>query len=62
MDVSAKGAHASWGGREYSNTVYQILTNPGWRSHLEWKKSSGNNVPANAVLGGYDNGRLKKNE
>ncbi|XP_020909031.1 natterin-1 [Exaiptasia diaphana] len=57
MDVSDRKAHASWGGREHFDSNYQILTNPGWKSHLEWKASSGNHVPANAVIGGYDNGR-----
>ncbi|KXJ06179.1 hypothetical protein AC249_AIPGENE8796 [Exaiptasia diaphana] len=55
MDVSARRAHTSWGGREYSRYSYQILTNPGWKSHLEWKKSSGYTAPSNAVIGGYDN-------
>ncbi|KXJ23188.1 uncharacterized protein LOC110251051 [Exaiptasia diaphana] len=57
MDVSNRKAHASWGGREHSDTQYEILTNPGWRSHLEWQASGGYQAPANAVLGGYDNGR-----
>ncbi|KXJ23197.1 hypothetical protein AC249_AIPGENE3857 [Exaiptasia diaphana] len=54
MDVSNRKAHASWGGHEHSDNHYQILTNPGWKSHLEWQASRGNQVPANAVLGGYD--------
>jgi hypothetical protein len=56
MAPSSTIAHTSWGGREIYKSDYEILTNPGWRSHLEWKKSSGYNVPANAVKGGSDGG------
>ncbi|XP_031574433.1 uncharacterized protein LOC116308188 [Actinia tenebrosa] len=54
MDQSSNMAHASWGGKEENSYHYEILTNPGWKSHLEWKKSSGSNPPANAVVGGSD--------
>ena len=63
MSPSYKVAHTSWGGLEYYKSNYEILTNPGWVSHLEWKKSDGSSIPENAVVGGKDTGnsnRLKQ--
>ncbi|XP_031572047.1 natterin-4-like [Actinia tenebrosa] len=57
MNPSSRLAHTSWGGKEHYRSSYEILTNPGWRSHLEWKKSSGKTPPANAVVGGSDKGK-----
>jgi len=47
-------AHAAWDGKELYRKKYQILTNPGWKSHLVWMKNDGNSVPSGAVVAGKD--------
>ena len=57
MAPSYKGAHTTYGGKEIYKHEYEILTNPNWKSHLEWKASSGHSAPSNAVAGGTDAGK-----
>lgn len=60
MAPSYRVAHTSWGGKEHYKNEYEILTNPGWKSHLEWKKTQGHTAPQNAVVGGNDGGNASR--
>lgn len=53
-------AHAAWDGKELYRKKYQILTNPGWKSHLVWMKNDGNSVPSGAVVAGKDGGNASR--
>ena len=59
MAPSYAVGYTGYGGKEIKKSEYEILTNPRWKSHLEWKKSSRYTVPTNAVVGGYDTGISK---
>ena len=54
-----KIAYATWDGVEERRSEYEILTNPNWKSRLEWKKSNGYDRPSNAVYGGSDFGKIR---
>ncbi|CAF1004347.1 unnamed protein product [Rotaria sp. Silwood1] len=48
-------AYVSYGGKEQSSAVYQVLTHPN-PQELKWVSTSGNNVPTGALQGGSDHG------
>ncbi|XP_046388970.1 uncharacterized protein LOC124157923 [Ischnura elegans] len=49
-----KLCYIGWGGLEHEKSKYQVLCGKGF----EWVSSSGNNVPAGAVPGGFSKGEV----
>ncbi|CAF5112411.1 unnamed protein product, partial [Rotaria sp. Silwood1] len=53
LALQYRQAYASYGGREESSNVYQVLTHPN-QQELKWVHTSGNNLPTGALQAGGD--------
>ncbi|XP_071444532.1 uncharacterized protein [Hetaerina americana] len=54
INQAYKYCYIAWGGLEHAKSKYQVLCGNG----LEWVPSSGNNIPAGAVPGGFSKGEV----